>query len=186
MTRRRVAPVIAGVDASLTNTRVAVVPSDWASDWSRWRVSDAIGYDLPSGVTKLQDRLNRIGTVVEAVRRFCLVNLASEIWVEGYAYNRRFQAHQLGELGGVLRYELTRQYVEQLGARGLEVVREAPLASIRTQLLGSKRLKGDIKQQVRRRLKAAGCPWEQHDELDAIAAANYGLAQLGVYPFGGS
>ena len=83
---------------------VALDPSLRAIGWARTAPSGSgpvVGVLKPRGhgVERLQDALNQVlGLVREAAPRLVLV--------EGYAFGRANQAHQLGELGGVIRLGL--------------------------------------------------------------------------------
>lgn len=83
--------MLAALDASLTSTGWARCPLDGSSL--------EVGTIKPRGrgVARLQDALNQVVRVVDG---------AVLVLLEGYAHGKGYQAHQLGELGGVLRLGL--------------------------------------------------------------------------------
>lgn len=88
---------IVGIDASLTGTGVAII--------SEKQITTTIQSKL-SGPARLIE-------IRELVRE--IVSGADIVVIEGYAYAMANQAHQIGELGGVLRtmfYEMGLKWVE--------------------------------------------------------------------------
>lgn len=83
-------PVLA-LDASLTST-----------GWAKWHS----GTDIRYGTLKSGSRrgVERLVWIRDEVLR--LASNAALVIIEGYAYARANQAHQIGELGGVLRVAL--------------------------------------------------------------------------------
>ena len=88
-----------GIDPSLTNTAIVVL--ECMNDVVTVIDTDLI--HIPSG--KLwRDQVHRVHGIYERiVNKF---ELAKDVCIvlEGYSYSSRFQSHQLGELGYVLRY----------------------------------------------------------------------------------
>ncbi len=90
--------LVVGVDPSLTATGIAT----------------ADGVEVVKVKVTGMERLSRIGTaIMEAtdVSTATTVECRTHVFIEGYAYGRPNQAHQLGELGGVIRYRLWLNHV---------------------------------------------------------------------------
>lgn len=140
---------IAGIDASLTSTGFA---RNYGVGAQR---SGVIKPDGLFGVERLQFILDQVASVTR---------LSEIVLLEGYAYGARNQAHQLGELGGVLRLAF-----HQIGVR-LVVVPPTKLKKFAT---GSgKGGKDHIFAEAIRRLGYEG---SSHDEADALWLLEMGL-----------
>lgn len=160
--------VVLGLDLSLRATGIVAVPVRWGLDWSRVH-SLVVGSPLPNTATE-RERSARVdgitGQVLEHARRFdCQI-----VAIEQYAFSRSdAHAHELGELGGVVKLELFRA--------GLEVFTYH--ASSSRKLLGKAPRKG-AKDWAAARLVSAGAPaaW-RGDQYDAFLAANHHLSLWG-------
>lgn len=89
---------IIGLDLSLTGTGVAVCTR-----------SDLIGdvtWDVQKILTKGLNNTARLRTIRDTILRIIDVWNPAAVYLEGYAYGRPNQAHQVGELGGVVRVAL--------------------------------------------------------------------------------
>ena len=86
---------IAALDLSLTSTGFAVASSIDPVAW-RWK-PDHLGTIEPNGMRGME-RLDWIRQ-----RVIDLIDGADLVVIENYAYSRANQAHQIGELGGVVR-----------------------------------------------------------------------------------
>lgn len=90
-------PLIAGVDASITGTAIAI------GDGTTWNVrrfpSKPRGDDLRS-------RILRIEKILEEVVAFLEASPPAAIFIENYAFGAKFGREQLGELGGIMRWHL--------------------------------------------------------------------------------
>ena len=163
---------VMGVDLSLTGLGLCVIPSDWGVDWSRVR-SERHGYGLPRDASSeaLIVRRQQLG---EACVRFARRHDVSSIWIESYAYAQRHSAHSLGELGGVVKHELARQLSLHPNT--------AQLSSARKLVLGKlSRDSGLTRKRIHDTVASLGARFESRDEIDAWVAANWGMAELGLY-----
>lgn len=159
---------ILGLDLSLRATGIVAVPVRWGLDWSRVH-SFVVGDRLPNTATERQRyaRVDGIATQVlhHAQRLGCHV-----VAIENYAFSRSdAHAHELGELGGVVKRELFKA--------GLDVCTYH--ASSSRKLLGKAPRKG-AKDWAASRLVSTGAPvaW-LGDQYDAFLAANHHLSIIG-------
>jgi Holliday junction resolvasome RuvABC endonuclease subunit len=167
------APVILGVDLSPSGTGLVVVRAPSRSfaiegvangDFSRVDMALLGERLVKPTVGAVLDRLDNIATQVV---RFALAHEVTHAFVENYSFGMKFNSHQLGELGGVVKLALHRS--------GLTPIPVAS-SSARKLLLG-KNVKG-AKKIVEQQLKKSGFTGNG-DQCDALAVANYGLAALG-------
>lgn len=163
--------VLLGLDLSLTASAAVAVPLDWDGDWSRVR-SCVVGEKLRRDASDAE-RARRTETIAARLVAFARATGATKAFIEGYAYGLKTSAHSLGELGGVVRLELVRA--------GLELV-TVPMQTARKLLLGRCPRQG-AKVAVAEALRAAGARFEAFDEFDAMAVANWGLSDAGVWSF---
>jgi len=174
MRRCKHAPVVFGLDLSLTGAAAVMLPADW--DLSEYGVRSVLcGYALEKDATP-QQRVARICDVTNAVVDFVESYMAprmTHVFVEGYAYSARSSSvTQLAELGGAVRYELVRR----LGITAVEMT----ASRARTYLLGQlPRGKGMQKPAVVHALRKCGFEFGSTDEYDALVVANAGLAEVG-------
>lgn len=144
---------IVGIDASLTNTGIVIYDAETETYWSTVVTSQK------TGVRRLIDIHNQVVS--------CLTG-ADLIVIEGYAYAAANQAHQLGELGGVLRVMF-----HESGIKWIEV---AP-HQLKKFVTGSGNAGKDVMlQQVYKRW---GAEFKTSHEADAYALARIGAAYLG-------
>jgi hypothetical protein len=174
---RRRTRSVAGIDLSLTGAAIVVIDAvRWADAPGDWRAIDytsRVGYKLEKKATPQQkaERLDVIATeVIGTLRRFGVEN--GSAFVEDYSFAAPYGAHQLGEIGGVVR----------LGAHRIGcTLRPVNHASARKVLLGVGTGKG-IKEATHSALERAGYGemLRTGDELDAFVVANFGLSELGL------
>lgn len=136
---------IVGLDPSLTGTGVAILPSRIYTIKSKQR-----------GVKRLIE-------LREAIRQE--ITNADLVVIENYAYCRANQAHQIGELGGIIRVLLTESGVKWI------TVAPAQLKKFATGKGNTK--KEHILQQVYKRW---GVECKTSDEADAFVLAKIGQA----------
>ncbi len=168
----RHAPIamIAGLDLSLRGTGIALVPRDWDGDWAKVMTA-CVGLALPADASA-GERLRRLRHLADSTTELLSRHRVSAVYVEGYSYGKQFQAHQLGELGGVVKLSV-------LEVLGVEPVSVAPLSARKTLLGGDFKVKGS-KAAAAKALKVAGARFITGDEGDAFVVANHGLALLGA------
>lgn len=150
-------PKIVGIDASLTNTGIVILTKLYGIDEPVCK-----SFVLTSqftGARRLIDLRNQVAT--------CLVG-ADLVVIEGYAYSRATQAHQLGELGGVLRV--------MFQEAGLSWIEAGPHQLKKFATGAGNAPKELILQQVLKRFGAEFCT---SHEADAYALARIGYAYLG-------
>ena len=165
---------VLGVDLGTRVTAAVLVPLNWDGNWTRVQ-HVTCGEQLHRDATDWQ-RVLRTAGIAQVLARLAASRSSVVAYSESYGYSQRTAAHTLGELGGVVRYVLSRDGVE---------LRTANLSSARKLLLGKVPRKGqDAKEEIRVTLRAAGAPadpFESLDVCDAFTAANWGLAELGAY-----
>jgi hypothetical protein len=160
--------VILGLDTSLRQSAAVALPLDWTvGDWSAVR-SMVVGRSLKKDASE-HDKIERLAYLAHELVDFAVKVGATHAFVEDYSYSRANQAHQLGELGGVVRVRLRDAGVS---------VHVVPLASARKLLLG-KVPRSDAKVAVFSALRAVGWSVSTLDEADAFACANYALTEFG-------
>jgi crossover junction endodeoxyribonuclease RuvC len=144
---------IVGIDASLTGTGIAILNSSLRTECIQTGLT---------GSRRLVDIRERVRSIVEG---------AELVVLEGYAFARPNQAHQIGELGGVLRvlfYEM-----------GLKVIEVAPSAVKKYATGKGNAKKEDIAVAIYKRW---GREFKTNDEADAFVLAVIGKAyQPGLY-----
>lgn len=164
--------VVMGLDLSLSGAGVAIVRADWNLDLHKVQVF-RFGYAVPAKDTIGQiQRLQYLRDQILDLARFENV---THVFVEDYAFSMTFRAHQMGEIGGVIRlacYE----------AR-LPIVAVACNAARKTFFGKGERMKGkDAKRFIKAELEKYGVVWSQRktefDREDAFVIANHGLALL--------
>ena len=182
MTRRRLhssVDTVIGLDLSLTGAAACALPLVWNQDMSRARTT-VVGYGVknedPESV-----RVERLDTIAKHLVSFCVANRAKAIYIEEYAFSSsQSRAHAIGELGGVVKLELTRR----MGLTPIPVTASHARKTLLQWLPGLRgKPKGYMKRYVVanvRRLGAAVKHWSE-DEIDAFVVSNYCLmAQGGV------
>ena len=146
-----------------------MLPIDWAAsgfDWSRVR-SCVAGYEIKNATER--ERLERLEVITASIVAFVQDHRPIAVYIERYAFSRPHQAHQLGELGGVLKVGMMRAgwvpqpMVIQIG---------------RKLLLGKVPRKGQ-KDACLQAVCSAGAPFETGDEADAFVVANLGVTEHG-------
>lgn len=143
---------IVGIDASLTGTGVAVLNGSLRTERIE---SKLMG---PDRLIEIRERVREIVTGADLVA------------IEGYAFAKPNQAHQIGELGGVLRVMMT-----ELGAKWIEV---AP-AQVKKYATGRGNAK---KEEVAVGIfKRWGREFKTNDEADAFVLAIIGQAVAGLH-----
>lgn len=167
--------VVMGLDLSLRAAAAVVVPADWDGDWKRVH-SKVIGEALSNEAT-LAERAMRNWSLSKQLSCFAINHHVTDVFIEGYAFGkggRSDSVHKLAELGGVVKLELVLQN------RNIHI---AHMGTARKLLLGKCPRQG-AKMAVFDAFVAAGKRFESLDESDAMACANYGLAELGGWFFG--
>lgn len=141
---------IVGIDASLTSTGIAVIDTETKT------------YTIQSK-KKGAARLSEIrDSVLNEIKD------ADLVVIEGYAFARPNQAHQIGELGGVLRVMMYENGIKWI---------EIPPPRAKKFVTGKGNSQKDlIMQQVYKRW---GVECETSDEADAFVLAKIGQALLG-------
>ena len=179
------APTVIGLDMSLTGAAAVVLPAGWNHEPKTVKTM-LTGYKLGAGAL-YGERLDRIVHVVDVLGSFIeehggnpardgrngVLLKPVAVFIEDYAYSKHSaNTTKLAELGGALRYFL---------AHELGIVPQIITASrARSYLLGKiPKGKGVQKPAVQAALRSAGFNFESHDEYDAMAVANAGLAELG-------
>lgn len=164
---------VVGLDLSLTGAGICVlapawVPGGWEHMWSA-----RIGQSLPNSATPAQ-RLERLEFIGDSIVRAIEPHIAEGpvfVALEDYSFGMAHKAHQLGELGGVIKmlirihFDLVAQPINHTTARKF--------------LIGRGTAKG-IKEEVTRKVQGlrgrgliAQCPLRSSDEVDAFVIANY-------------
>jgi Holliday junction resolvasome RuvABC endonuclease subunit len=162
-----------GLDLSLTASAVVAVPHDWSGKRDRIRTKMA-GYSLPRTATAME-RIRRCVVIADEVVAFLdHLHRVSTVFVEGYAFSRADQAHSLGECGGVVRSRLL--------VHGYDF-EDVNISHARKLLLGKVPRDGKVKQRVADVFAAAGIPLDNFDKSDALAVANYGLSEMGMFAY---
>jgi Holliday junction resolvasome RuvABC endonuclease subunit len=148
--------IVGALDASLTATGWARTNGSVPALGEPWE-SGVIGSEF-TGSRRLWDLLNQ---VIAKVRECDVVVL------EGYAFAARNQAHQIGELGGVLRLGLLQHKIP------LVVIPPTKLKMFATGK-GSGKKEAIFAECIRR----LGYPGTSHDEADA-----WWLLQMGIHHY---
>lgn len=170
MPRRKIRAVIAGLDLSLTGAGVAIVDaSTWGLDVRRvesWRFGEKL-----KGSNETADheaRVKRLRWIAGEVARVCAHGV-THVFVENYSFGMQHAAHQLGEIGGVVKATLH----ERLGLVAVPVSN-----STARKLFVGRGAGAGIKDYVAAKLREIG--WTASvDEGDAFVVMNYGLSELG-------
>lgn len=141
---------IVGVDASLTSTGVVALEKDKVYPYTIQRKSTGV------------ERLIEIREIVRAE-----IVSADIVVIEGYAFARANQAHQIGELGGVLRVMFHEEKIKYI---------EAAPSAVKKFATG----KGNAKKEdvVLSVYKRWGKEFKTNDETDAFVLAKIGEAWL--------
>ena len=144
-----------GIDASLTGTGVA-----YLIDKKLQRVSLLASKKI--GVQRVVDIEDKLKHHIDA----CPAGL---ILIEGYAYAAANQAHQIGELGGVIRRMLHRRNVNWI---------EVAPSQLKKFATGKGNCKKDLV--LLNVFKKWGVEFQTNDEADAFVLAMIGQALLGI------
>lgn len=186
------APVVLGLDLSLTAAAAVVLPADWEpGDWN-----------LPSLVVAPPEpeedadafHARRTGVIANALLRFAVEHCVTHVYVEDYAYSpQATRGRAVAELGGVVKDYFLRRTRVAWAALKQPLVPRPPhelivhpvnMAAARKALLGhvpSKRTSGvAVKDYVNEKLARMGASFGTMDEGDAFVVANYGRALLGL------
>lgn len=138
---------IVGIDASLTGTGIAILNGSIRTECIHTNLA---------GPQRLVEIREKVRGIVEG---------ADLVVLEGYAFARPNQAHQIGELGGVLRV--------MLHEMGIEVLEVAP-AAVKKYATGKGNAK---KEEVAVAIyKRWGQEFKTNDEADAFVLATIGQA----------
>lgn len=148
-------PCVIGIDASLTGTGVAVIAGGKNIE-SHCRIESKY-----TGVKRLVDIEARLKHILDAA---ILVDL---VLLEGYAYAAQNQAHQIGELGGVIR-----RMLHNRTQRWIEV---SP-SQVKKFATGKGNAKKDLI--IMQVYKRWGVEFSTSDEADAFVLAKIGQALM--------
>lgn len=164
--------VVLALDLSLTAPGMVAVPLDWGGDWSRIQRA-TFTPKLPKEATE-GERIERLRYISKNIVAFALMHCCTTAIVEQYAMRPMSQmghSFHLGELGGVVKLDLTRSV-------GIPIEVTSP-ARARKLILG-KLPRKDVKLATRFALTSMGLPpaWTE-DEADAFVLANWKLSELG-------
>lgn len=169
----KVPKIVVGLDLSLTATGVAAACAIcWSIDLSRVSTF-AVGEKLPRDASA-QLRASRLALITNKIVEYVAACECKNVFVEGYSYGKQFTAHQLGELGGAVKYALW----ERRGVAAMPV----PPTSVRKFFLG--RSGKGSKDAVADALKKLSAPFKG-DEGDAFVVMNFGIAELGYRAMAG-
>lgn len=146
--------VTIGIDASLTGTGVVVLAGDGDILWNQRMDTKA------KGVARLIDIEDRIKHIIEMFTP----DLVS---IEGYAYAAQNQAHQIGELGGVIRAMLHKHNIRWI---------EIPPAQVKKFATGKGNAQKDFV--MLNVYKKWGAEFSSNDEADAFVLAKIGQALM--------
>ena len=165
--------VVLGIDLSMRGLGLCAVPTDWDRDFRRVRAI-TLAVPLRKDAT-IREQIERLGSLSSDVRTWAGRACATHAFVESYAYGMTTMAHTLGELGGVIKLELSRAGLQvaasnQSSARKLLYGRTPPRG-----ITGTQR-----KAWLYEPLRLCGLPLVDHDQGDAFCAANWGLSELGA------
>ena len=141
---------IVGIDASLTSTGIVVLNE---------------GYVYTDTIQRKSTGVERLIEIRELVR--LAVSGADLVAIEGYAFARPNQAHQIGELGGVLRVMFHEEKIKYI---------EAAPSAVKKFATG----KGNAKKEdvVLSVYKRWGKEFKTNDETEAFVLAKIGEAWL--------
>lgn len=162
---------VLGLDLSLRGAAAVLVPAPWDLDFSRV-LSMRVGASLTRGASEI-DRDARCKMIASEIATFCIGREVGAAFVEGYSFGSPMNAHQLGELRGVVR----RMLVDRFGFAAMPV----PPHSARKFFFGSKpSMRSDmLKDFILESVNATGAKFATHDEADAFLVANFGLTEIG-------
>jgi Holliday junction resolvasome RuvABC endonuclease subunit len=161
--------VVLGVDLSLTGLGLVAVPTDWDLRWSR--VARAtLGMELSKGASARELAMRR-RALCDDVARWASRRNVTHVWFEAYpVMGRVFNVDKLAELGGVFK--------DRLAEIGLHP--EPVSNTTARKLLLGKLPPSDRKAVVVEMLRLLGAGFDDPDQADAFAVANYGLSELGA------
>ncbi len=162
------ADVVLGLDISTSGLGMVAVPTDWDLNWRRVRFY-SLEYKLKKTATA-RDRMDRLRALSLDVRTWAIRVGATKAWAEAcptFGHNIMV----LAKLRCAIELELYRE-------TNL-ILEDAQQSSVRQFLLG-RFPPCDRKAAVSEALKVAGDPFEDDDQRDAFAVANWGLSELGA------
>ena len=145
-----------GIDASLTGTGVVAL-------WSEKTEKSTRIESKYTGVKRLVDIESRLKCILD---NLILTDL---VLIEGYAYAAQNQAHQIGELGGVIRRMLHKRMTKWI---------EVSPAQVKKFATGKGNSKKDIV--LMNVYKKWGVEFATSDEADAFVLAKIGQVLLGA------
>lgn len=169
---------LVGLDLSLRAAAACAIPYDaWDGKLDYVRTM-MFGYDLPNTASP-KDKLARIHSIADGVTKFCAGVDAKAIYIEEYAFSQgQAHAHEIGEVGGVVKHRLFRK----LGLVTIPVANNTARKTLLVKLPSPRgKPKGYVKSWVWanvRRLEGSARVWT-NDEVDAFVIANHGIAAEG-------
>lgn len=170
---------IAGLDLSLTGLGAVVVPGDWDLDFGRVaRASFGVRLSETATEREITDRLTCLSHDITV---WLEREKATHVFVESLPTGRAFNLGPLAELRGVVRVELRRKLGLDVAIANQTSVRFLLLGALPKKIgTGTEAKKFNRKAAVQEALLASGSNFEDGDQGDAFAAANWGMAELGV------
>lgn len=165
------APRVVGVDLSHTRTGICVIaPEQGMIAVRAW----SVGADMKQGASTFL-RWERMHLIAENIRGAIWNHRATHVAIEGPAFGRRFGAHLLGELSGVVKEAIfTRANPRP------EVVVVPPMQARKALLGRATKGKTPVRQYAKERWGFDLPP----DEADAFALANWMWTRLASWGFG--
>lgn len=157
---------ILGIDASLTGTGVAVF-DPYGNKYNMDLVHHEAIQVKSMGEERLQAIRDRIAEIISSWH-------VGYVAIEGYAFARANQAHQIGELGGVIRLFLHEQ--------GIPFVEIAPSAVKKFATGKGNAQKHEVAAHVQKRWDVM---FKTNDETDAYVIARMGTVLAGAGVFDG-
>lgn len=155
---------IVGIDPSLTGTGIAVIDGDIRTYYATNTGTTVVNGDIKTYTIRSKQRgAKRLIEIRDTIQKE--IADADLVVIENYAYCRANQAHQIGELGGIIRVLLTES--------GVKWTTVAP-AQLKKFATG----KGNTKKEhiLQQAYKRWGVECRTSDEADAFVLAKIGQA----------
>jgi len=172
--------IVGALDLSLRHTAAVVAPDDLfdREEPSRHAVFLNVGQDVRKKVPESQ-RIERLKFIAAHVSEFSRVYKVEKWYVEGYSYGNGEQAHSLGELGGVVKVQLSLDghYVTPIAVLS---ARSTMLGTLPKLTKEQKKIKENLpKSIVFEEMKLRFPQITRNDESDALAVFNQAMKLLG-------
>jgi hypothetical protein len=170
---------VAGLDLSLTGLGAVVVPGDWDLDFGRVARA-SFGVPLSERATE-REITDRLTCLSHDITVWLEREKATHVYVESLPTGRAFNLGPLAELRGVVRVQLRRKLGLDVAIANQTSVRFLLLGALPKKIgSGAEAKTFNRKAAVQEALLASGSNFEDGDQGDAFAAANWGMAELGV------